>query len=78
METYIAAGTAVLVSCIFPFVFHFFKKNERLHENTASKVGQHETLLAIHEVKINSLESWRNMHNPPGTSVTTTTTAVNS
>jgi hypothetical protein len=78
MTDQIGFATLFLTACVFPFVLYFFKKNERLHEETRNKVGDHETTLAIHTVKIESLEMWRNMHNPAvGVTQTTTTTAVN-
>jgi hypothetical protein len=81
-EIQMLLGVVTLLSTglLFPFVFHFFKKNERLHEQTANKIGQHDTSLAIHEVRIVSLETWRNMHVPNNNGIptqTTTTTTVN-
>ena len=51
--------TLCTTGLLFPFVLHFFKKNERLHEETKQKIGQHDTTLATHEVRIVYLEAWR-------------------
>jgi hypothetical protein len=51
--------TLVCTGLLFPFVFYFFKKNERLHEETKSKIGTHDTTLALHNVRLVSLEEWR-------------------
>jgi len=49
----------VLTGLIFPVVIYFFKKNERLHEETKSKVSEHGSTLVLHEYRIFSLEEWR-------------------
>lgn len=49
----------VLTGLIFPVVIYFFKKNERLHEETKTKVSDHGATLVLHEYRIFSLEEWR-------------------
>jgi len=60
----VAIVTLCLTGLIFPFVMYFFKKNERLHEETRSKVSEHALTLGIHEVRLISLEEWRRLQNP--------------
>jgi len=55
------AGIAgiLITLCIFPFLTHFFKKNEKLHEQTQAKVSDHAITLGLHEYRLISLEEWR-------------------
>lgn len=54
-----AIGSLLLTSLIFPFVTYYFKKNERLHEETKTKVSDHSITLGLHEYRLISLEEWR-------------------
>jgi len=49
----------LLTGLIFPVMLYFFKKNERLHEETKQKVSDHSSTLVLHEYRIFSLEEWR-------------------
>jgi hypothetical protein len=60
----VAILTMVMVGLVFPVVLHNFKKTERLIEETKSQVGQHATTLATHEIRIMTLEQWRNIYYP--------------
>ena len=55
------AGIAgiLITLCIFPFLKHFFNKNEKLHEQTQAKVSNHAITLGLHEYRLISLEEWR-------------------
>lgn len=52
-------ATLMLTVLIFPFVMHFFKKNEKMHEQTQAKVSDHAITLGLHEYRLISLEEWR-------------------
>ena len=74
----VAIITLCLTGLIFPFVMYFFKKNERLHEETKAKVGEHAITLGLHEYRLISLEEWRRLQTPSYVAPqhTTTTTTV--
>ena len=42
---------------MFPFVLYFFKKNERLHEQTQAKQGLQDTQLAVLDLRVTLLEN---------------------
>lgn len=63
--SFVAIITMLLTGLIFPFVLYYFKKNERLHEETKTRVGEHSVTLGLHEYRIISLEEWRRLQTPP-------------
>lgn len=75
-EIQLLVGIASIIGTglLFPFILYFFKKNERLHEQTQTKVGEHSVTLGLHEYRLISLEEWRKYqtqsNHPPNTNVT--------
>jgi hypothetical protein len=65
-----AIAGLLLTALIFPFVLYFFKKNERLHEETKVKISDHSITLGLHEYRLISLEEWRK-YQTQGTTVPT-------
>ena len=51
-----AIGSMVLTLLVFPFLSHFFRKNEKQHEETRAKIGTHSETLVLHEYRIFRLE----------------------
>lgn len=71
--SWVAIAGLLLTGLIFPFVLHFFKKHETLHEALVSKLGEHSATLVVHEYRLISLEEWKKYQTqgtaPPVTTV---------
>lgn len=46
----------VIVGSLFPFAGYFFRKNERLHEQTQTKQGLQDTRLTVLELRVSLIE----------------------
>lgn len=45
-----------IVGSLFPFAGYFFRKNERLHEQTQTKQGLQDTRLSVLELRVAMIE----------------------